>query len=172
LPDYNNNEEYKRGMMKRVKANDPAAMVNMGLCLCEEGDHERAFEYLTKAAELGDMKAHNQLGVMYDRGEGVEMDEGKAVYYWEKAAIIGDPDARHNLGYHEERNGKVDRAVKHFIIAAKLGHIKSMTALWWHYPKGNISKKDLDATLRAHQAAVDAMKSPQREAAAAFRGSE
>ena len=156
-------------MMKRVKAGDSAAMVNMGLRLCEEGDHERAFEYLTKAAELGDMKAHNQLGVMYDRGEGVEMDEGKAVYYWEKAAIIGDPDARHNLGYIEERNGRMDRAVKHFIIAANLGLKGSMKVLWQYYKKGHISKKDLDATLRTHQAAVDAMKSPQREAAAAAR---
>jgi DNA-binding GntR family transcriptional regulator len=56
--------------------------------------------------------------------------------------------------------------VKHFIIAAKLGHTGAMKALWQHYSEGNITKQDLEATLRTHQAAIDAMKSPQREAAA------
>ncbi len=159
--------------MKRIEANDPVAMVDMGLYLNEEGDYDTAFEYLTKAAELGDMKAYYDLGVAYEWGScGVEKDEGKAVYYWEKAAIGGQPDARYNLGCIEKRNGRFDRAVKHFIIAAKLGDTGSMKALWKYYKQGHISKKDLDATLREHQTAVDAMKSPQREAAAAAQHSK
>ena len=61
----------------------------------------------------------------------------------------------------------MDRAVKHFIINANLGYEKSMKWLWKHYSEGNITKEDLEATLRTHQAAIDAMKSPQREAAEA-----
>ena len=57
--------------------------------------------------------------------------------------------------------------MKHFIIAAKLGHDRSLTALEGGYGLGMVSKEDLAATLRAHQAAVDATKSPQREAAEA-----
>ena len=159
-------ENVKR-VMKRVKANDPAAIVHRGLYLNDEGDFDGAFEYLTKAAELGDMNAHNELGIMYEKGQGVEKDEEKAVYHYEKAAIGGDPYARNNLGCYEEINGRIDRAVKHFTIAANLGHIKSMRALWRHYAQGNISKEDLESTLRAHHAAIDAMKSQQREAAAA-----
>ena len=34
------------------------------------------------------------------------------------------------------------------------------------YKEGHVSKDDFARALRAHQAAVDAMKSPQREAAA------
>jgi hypothetical protein len=89
-----------------------------------------------------------------------------------EGAISGDPNARRNLAVIEERNDRMDRSVKHWIIAANLGDEKSMKELWRHYPQGNVSKEDLEATLRAHQAAIDAMKSPQREAAAAFRGSE
>ena len=159
-------ENVKR-VMKRVKANDPVATLEMGTTLYHEGDFDGAFEYLTKAAELGDMTAHNELGIMYARGEGVEKDEEKAVYLLEMAAIVGHPDARYNLGFIEERNGNMERAVKHWIIAAKLGDTGSMKALWRHYSKGNITKDDLEATLRAHQTAIDAMKSPQREAAAA-----
>jgi TPR repeat protein len=91
---------------------------------------------------------------MYHKGKGVERDEGKAVYHWEKAAIGGHPDARHNLGCYEERHGNTaERAVKHFIISAKLGYDNSMKSLWGHYSLGNITKEDLDTTLRAHQAA-------------------
>ena len=56
--------------------------------------------------------------------------------------------------------------MKHIIIAAKLGCDLAMKGLWTHYFEGNVTKEDLDATLRAHQAAIDATKSPQREAAA------
>jgi hypothetical protein len=57
----------------------------------------------------------------------------------------------------------MERAVKHYIIAANLGYDKSMKALWKHYSEGNITKEDLDATLRTHQAAIDPRKSEQRE---------
>ena len=57
--------------------------------------------------------------------------------------------------------------MKHFIIAAKLGYDESMKELWKHYSRGNITKDDLDATLRTHQAALDEMKSTQRDAAEA-----
>ncbi len=64
----------------------------------------------------------------------------------------------------------MDRAVKHCIIAAKFGLLRPMKEVWRHYAQGNITKEDLEATLRAHQAAIDATKSPQREAAQAFYG--
>ena len=55
--------------------------------------------------------------------------------------------------------------MKHLIIAANLGYDQSMKVLWKHYSHGNITKEDLDATLRSHQTAIDAMKSEQRDAA-------
>jgi TPR repeat protein len=45
-------------MMKRVEANDPVALSEMGLKLYLEGDFDSTFEYLKKAAELGDIEAH------------------------------------------------------------------------------------------------------------------
>jgi hypothetical protein len=50
--------------------------------------------------------------------------------------------------------------VKHWIIAANLGHDGSMKELMHGFKKGVVSKEDLAAALRAHQAAVDAMQSP------------
>jgi len=157
-----NDDENRKRSMKRVKANDPAAMSHMGTRCYVEEDYDGAFDYFTKAAELGDIEAHHFLGFLYYKGEGVEKNEGKMVYHWEMAAIGGHPQARHKLACYEWKNGNIERAVKHFVIAAKLGEEKSMKALWNAFKDGDITKEDLDATLRAHQAALNAMKSAQR----------
>ena len=167
-PRLDGDEENNKRAMKRVEANDPNALQQIGAIRHKEGDYDKAFEYWTKAAELGDAFSHNNLGDMYYEGEGVEKDEEKKVYHLEKAAIGGHPNARYNLAIIEGKNGNVERAVKHFIIAAKLGHEKSMKALWKYYSDGNITKEKLESTLRSHKAAIDATKSPQREAAEAY----
>jgi TPR repeat protein len=154
--------------MKRVEKNDPVAMTQMGGKRADEGDYKSAFEYWTKAAELGDADAHYNLSIMYRLGQGVEKDEKKDVYHLEVAAVRGHVDARYHLGCHEERNGRMERAVKHFIIAANMGCDESLKVLWELHAKGFVKKDDLAATLRAHQAAVDATKSPQREEAKKF----
>ncbi len=151
-------------MMKRIKANDPAAMSNMGTKRFHEGDHDAAVKYYTNAAELGHMDAHYNLGHIYGEGLGVERDEEKAVYHWEKAAIGGHPFARHKLGCVEWENGNIERAVKHYIIAAKLGFEASMKGLWAAFKDGQITKENLEATLRTHKAALDETKSSQRGA--------
>jgi hypothetical protein len=55
--------------------------------------------------------------------------------------------------------------VKHLIIAAKLGYDDAIKILKQSYVNGMVSTDDFAAALRAHQAAIDATESPQREAA-------
>ena len=98
-------------------------------------------------------------------GKGVEKDEKKELHHAEQAAIGGHPDARYNLGCFEWNFGRMDRAVKHLIIAAKLGYDRSFEAVKGLYKDGYVSKEDFAAALRGHQAAIDATKSPQREEA-------
>eukprot|EP00577_Skeletonema_sp_RCC1716_P026226 CAMPEP_0113417730 /NCGR_PEP_ID=MMETSP0013_2-20120614/25809_1 /TAXON_ID=2843 ORGANISM="Skeletonema costatum, Strain 1716" /NCGR_SAMPLE_ID=MMETSP0013_2 /ASSEMBLY_ACC=CAM_ASM_000158 /LENGTH=166 /DNA_ID=CAMNT_0000304879 /DNA_START=441 /DNA_END=938 /DNA_ORIENTATION=+ /assembly_acc=CAM_ASM_000158 len=158
--------------MKRVEANDPVAMCQMGVRCKNEGDYDGAFEYWTKAAGLGDVGAHYNLSVMHREGLGVEKNKKEEVYHLEKAAIGGHTFARHNLGIMEGKNGRHERAMKHFIIAAKLGDDYSLLSLRRAYAVGFVSKEDFASALRAHQAALDAMKSPQREKAEAFLSAE
>jgi tetratricopeptide (TPR) repeat protein len=167
-PTVNREEKHCKRAMKRVKVNDPNALRQMGAKHYNEGDYKTALEYLTRAAKLGDAEAHHNLGSMYYRGEGVEKDEEKAIHHYEKAAIGGHPGARHVLALFEEINVNFERAVKHLIIAANLGYEETMKALWEYYSDGHITKEDLDATLRAHQSAIDATKSAQRDAAEAY----
>ena len=159
--------EANRYLMKRVEANDPVALREVGTLRSDSGDCKGAFEYWKKAAELGDVMAHYQLSCMYGKGEGVEKDERKEMYHLEEAAIGGFPRARFFLGCLEWNNRQYERAVKHFIIAATLGHDGSLTNLKALSERGIISEEDFASTLRAHQDALDAMKSPFREAAAA-----
>ena len=161
-------EEIEKDSMERVKANDPLAMNIMGRKCYDEGDHEEAFEYYTKAAGLGDIDAHFNLSNMYADGHGVERDQKKKVYHLEEAAIGGHPYARYNLGSHEIRNGRFDRALKHYIIAAKLGYDEALERVKEGFAGGFVKKEDFEAALRGHQAAVDATKSAQREEVCAF----
>jgi len=161
-------EEADQNTMERVKANDPAALFNMGTRRRDEGDLEGAFQYYKKAAKLGNMNAHYNLGSFYEKGRGVEKDIKKKIYHLEEAAIGGHPDARFNLGNHERRNGRMDRAIKHYIIGANLGDNYALEAVKTSFALGFVSKEDYEAALRGHQAAVDATKSAQREEPYAF----
>ena len=73
------------------------------------------------------------------------------------------------LGLEEWGNRNAERAVKHWTIAASQGEDESIKHLTNAYKKGFVKKEDLGAALRAHQAAVDATKSPQRDAAEEYR---
>ena len=158
-------EEADKLLMKRVAANDPVALFQFGKKARENGDYDGAFKYLTKAAELGDAHAHYDLSIMYQDGVGVEKDDKRHVHHSEEAAIRGLPEARVNLGIYEFRNGRSERAVKHWIIAANLGYDESTNALKACYKDGLVSKEDFAAALRGHYAAVAAKKSAQRELA-------
>ncbi len=154
--------------MKRIKKNDPDAMLFMGKERYFEGDYESALKYFTKAAELGDAEAHFNLSIMYSDGEGVEKDAEQEVYHLEEAAIGGHPEARHDLGCDEACSGRFERARKHYIIAANLGYHDSLKKLKLLYADGHASKEDYAGALRAYQVAVDAAKSLERDEAEAF----
>ena len=158
-------EEHYKNIMKRIKKNDPVAMTQIGKKHHDEGDYRKALEYWTNAAELGDVAAHCSLGDSYRTGEGVEKDMKKAVYHWEQAAIGGHPDVRAFLAAHEINNGRFDRAAKHFTIAANLGDDPSLRKIKYLFVQGVVSKEEYAAALRAHQAALDATKSAEREKA-------
>ena len=151
--------------IKRAAVNDPRALVQVGINHNNKGDHQSAAEHFAKAAELGDAEAHHMLSLSYRDGIGVEKDKKKEVYHLEQAAIGGHPQARCHLGCVEEGNGRIDRAVKHWIIAANLGDDDSIEALKNCYAHEVVSKENYASALRGYQAAIDATKSPQREAA-------
>ncbi|EJK53157.1 hypothetical protein THAOC_27462, partial [Thalassiosira oceanica] len=133
---------------------------------------ELQLELWTEAALLGDLDAHFQLGRMYFCGEGVEKDEARGIRHWQHAAIQGHPESRCLLGYFEDKSGNHELAVQHLLISAKMGLQKSLNEIKGMFMKGHASKAHYAEALNGYQNALEETKSPQREEAKKFNGSD
>ena len=166
---YAADEEDIKRLKKRMEVGDANAFSMMG-CYHSNGryglpqDSVKAIELWHKAGKFG----YTNLGIAYYNGEGVERDKKMAKHYYELAAMGGNVVARHNLGADEYNAGNYDRALKHYMIAAKGGHTRSKN-IQQLYMDGLATKDDYAKALRSHQAYLVEIKSDQRDKAAAFR---
>lgn len=129
-------------------------------------DYQKACELNLKVGELGCADGYLLLGDFYSRGNGVEVDMKKAKHYYGLAAMGGHINARFNLGVIEGHAGNVDRAVKHWKIAARAGHEDSLDAVKEGFMNAAVTKEEYANTLRAYQKSQDDMKSDERDKAA------
>ena len=133
-------------------------------------DWEKANELWLKAGELGCATGYHNLGVNYDNGNDVEIDKEKAKYYYELAAMNGDVYARHNLGVIEGMAGNNhQRAMKHFMLAAKSGYKECLDSVKIGFMKGFVTKDEYEQTLRAYHNCASEIKSEARDKALAAR---
>jgi len=163
-------------LTKRMKAGDAMAFHTYGCFYSERiygypKDYTKALELWHRAGELGCTKAYNNIGNTYLYGRGVEVDEKKATYYYGLSAMAGDAGARYNLGLDEIDADNFDRAVKHFMIAARSGCSDSLKYIKDLYSNGYATKEDYKRSLQSFQEHLGEIKSPQRdEAAKAYFG--
>lgn len=168
---YSDKEEVKR-LKQRVKSNedDAEAFLRLGNGYNYElwglkRDRNKAFELYTQAAKLGSVEAHDQISKAYKNGfvpGANKWDMDKAQYHMELAAKGGHEVARHNLGLMAKMMGRMDRVMKHFMIAASSGFDMSLKEVGEGYKAGHVSKEDYTKTLRAYQNVREEMKSEQR----------
>ena len=168
-PSHVSDEEYNERLQKRVEVGDAMAIFISGCKYCDGDDgfpqdYDKAFELFVRAGELGHAKAYCDVGCAYDSGEGVERDEKKANNYYKLAAIGGNEVARYNLGLNEEKAGNMNRALKHYMIAAEGGDDISLKRIQKLYKNGHATKDDYATALRAYQAYLAEIKSTQRDA--------
>ena len=126
-------------------------------------DYQKANELWLKAGELGCAMAYFNLGNSFADGMGVEIDNKKAKHYHELAAMKGDVIARYNLGVIEGQAGNHERAIKHFMLAARSGEKESLDSVKQFFMAGLVTKHEYGNTLRAYQTRVDEMKSEARD---------
>jgi len=160
-------KEFIKRFKKRMKLNDADAFYHLGLEYRNGNkglpqDYEKAIELYSKAAELGSLRADYNLAVLYMKGQVTEQDMDKAIHHYEQAAIGGHEVARYILGMLEEEDGNLDRAMKHFVIAAKSGEERSLKKVGEGYKDGHVTKDEYASTLRAYQHSCDEMKSEDR----------
>jgi TPR repeat protein len=158
-------EEKVEEIMRRVEANDAGAIYalgnyyyhgNLGLLR----DREKAIELYARAAELGSSQAHFDLGTDYD----AEGNSKKEKFHNEAAAMAGHETARCNLGCNEAQSGNMERAVKHWIIAASAGCYNAMNNMLVAFYKGLVSRDEIDSTLTAYNNSCAEMRSEARDA--------
>ena len=94
-----------------------------------KGDYATALKEWTPLADLGNVKAQYNLGLMYDMGKGVLQDYKEAVRWYQLAAEQGYSSAQHNLGllYFNGRGVPQDHqeAVKWITLSADQGEVES-----------------------------------------------
>ena len=129
-------------------------------------DRAKANELYLKAGELGCATAYYNLGNAYRLGRGVEVDKKKAKHCYELGAINGHVYARHNLAGLEGQAGNHQRAIKHFLLAAKAGMMNALDVVKGGYKDGIVTKEEYANALREYQKSQDEMKSDARDKAA------
>lgn len=159
-------EEEMRRCKERMNAGHAETIHYMGhVMFHKRGDIGKAMELWNQGADLGHADAHHSIADVYlnaHRVEGVEKDDEKAQYHLERAAIRGHEMARHSLGINEYNDGNMDRAMKHFMMAARNGYDEPLKFVKDGYSWGIVSKDEYASTLSAHKASQEEMKSNQR----------
>ncbi len=111
-----------------------------GLYAYVEGDYSTALRIWSVLAEQGNAYAQNNLGTMYDNGEGVPENDVEAVKWYRLAAEQGNADAQSNLGFMYANGEGVPEndteAVKWYRLAAEQGNATAQYNLGVRYANG------------------------------------
>jgi uncharacterized protein len=125
---------------------------------------DKAFEYLSAAAELGHPGAKFYLGCMYDNGDGVIENCGKARQLYAESAESGFAPAMFSLGMMYLDGAGVEesdeKAMLWFRKAADAGDVQAIAAIGAMYRNGAGVDKDAHKAVEYLQEAVDAGFSP------------
>ena len=92
-------------------ADTPEQQLQQGLEATKRGDYQTAFKLWLPLAEQGDASAQFNLGLMYDKGQGVKQDDVEAVKWYRQAAEQGYAKAQYNLGvkYYQGEGVRQDK---------------------------------------------------------------
>jgi Sel1 repeat len=106
-------------------------LFEIGRIYMRSKDYRNAFTFYKRAAEKGSAGAQNDLGVMYDTGQGVDQNASQAEEWFLKAAEQGLDSAEYNLGvqYLSGRRGRYSEGIIWLRKAAGQGNIAAQGKL-------------------------------------------
>ncbi len=133
-----------------ISEGDAGTHYNLGLDAYNKKDYKEALKQFRLAANQGHAKAQNNLGVMYDNGQGVPQDYKEAAKWFRLAADQGYARAQRNLGimYESGRGMPEDygEAGKWYRKAADQGDAEAQFYLGQFYDEGQgVPKNDSEA---------------------------
>jgi TPR repeat protein len=113
----------------------------LSLAACEDrradkaylrGDYDKALTDIQFLAHGGEPRAQYDLGLMYDKGQGVPQNDAEAMRWYERAAEQGEPRAQYNLGLmHLNGQGVPPDVVKAYFwvsLSASQGNAHALDA--------------------------------------------
>ena len=117
-----------------------------GFAAYERGDYATAFAKFKGPAEQGYAFAQYNLGLMYEKGQGVAQDYEQAVFWYDKAAVQGATFAQTNLGVMYQKGQGVAKDYKQAVFwwekAAAQEHAWAQYNLGLMYANGQGVPKD------------------------------
>ena len=160
---YNNTDfEVKNGIIQNQLRR---SMVNFAYCregerLHSDENYESAFYWFKKAADMGASTSQRNLGLCYEKGDGVEKDFSKAVYWYQKAADNGNSKAQQRMGWCY-KNGigfqrDLKKAAYYFAKAAETGESTAQCNLALCCYNGDGVEKDIAKAVHWWQRAAEA----------------
>jgi TPR repeat protein len=99
----------------------------------EKGELRAAFRLYLAAAKAGDTGCQLNLGNFYDAGTGVRRNRAAALYWYKRAYRRGVSSAAHNIGILWRSEKNLDRALRWFKKAVRLGDDESNLEIAKHY---------------------------------------
>lgn len=122
----------------------------LGRVLSAAGQVDEAFKVTKQGADAGDAFAMNNLGVMYEQGQGVTRSDFEAVRWYQAASDAGSSVAMVNLGWMYESGKGVgqsdEEAARWYRAAADAGNGRGAGNLGWMYENGRgVAKSEAEA---------------------------
>lgn len=124
---------------------------NAGLRAYNAGNYRTALNEWRPLALQGNARAQNNLGFMYENGQGVDQDDAEAVRWYRQAAEQGDAIAQINLGFMYANGRGVAQddaeAVRWYRRAAEQENARAQNNVGFMYENGRgVAQDDAEAT--------------------------
>ncbi len=111
-------------------------------------DYAAALRIYRSMADQGLAIAQFNVGLMYDKGQGVSKDEVQAMKWYRLAADQGRSDAQYQLGHLCYKQNNYAEAAKWFHLAADQGRADAQSNLGSMYAEGEGVPQDFVQALR------------------------
>ena len=157
-------KSYISKVKKKAKKGDTSALFELGY-LYDNGSNEitcnykKSFKYYHKAAANGHSDAQCFVGIMYDFGDGVNIDKKKAFKWYRKSAFQNNPIAQFNIAKSYDNGDYLpinkSKAIKWYMKSAKNGYADAECNLGEKYEQGIYGlEKNIDLALALYKSSA------------------
>ena len=122
-------DEAMRLFQLAAEQGNEIAQFNLAFSLETLGNNSEAFKWYLTAAKQGYTEAMTAVGICYDSGIGIELDQHEALKWFQQAAENDDVVATYNCGIYAHQKHLIKETIEWMKKAAALGYPRAMMYL-------------------------------------------